>query len=268
MLFRIQPLAFVASAIWVSVLSIAFLLVVDVVSIIHAPVWPFVNTLPVHFIFSPISFVDSAIAPIVFAEPSYFVVLPVSRKLTAIAPNIETVPVLLPIFVLAFVLGSVSPDFLAFSFLNIVEPLTRVFTPVDVSVLSKPIRLIILEFSDVNIALSVPEGALAASPVVLPQPFINGPVAPFLDAVSLSNLEADLVIALHLGYLHHLPFIHAAIRCKLVTINKNQVRVTLQLMHQILICLFKCIFLGNNSKSRPQITILCELLFPSIQWFY
>ena len=82
------------------------------------------------------------------------------------------------------------------SFLNIVLKLSLVLGSIDVGILSKPIRHIILEFSLINISFCMPERTLALRFVKEPLTFIMGSIGPVLYSVAVPEL-LDVGIVVH-----------------------------------------------------------------------
>jgi hypothetical protein len=91
--------------------------------------------------------------------------------------------------------------------LNIVDPLALIPASINVGVDSESISLIGLELSCVDVALGMPECAIAFSLVVDPLTFVNGAINPFLDAITAPHLAASrgrtsILVNEHLALVH------------------------------------------------------------------
>jgi len=134
---------------------------------------------------------------------------------------------LLPTFVVAFVLCSISPDFFSFSFLHIVYPLTCVFTTVYVSILSKTVSLVIAEIADIDVPFGMPKSSVPTSFVVSPLSFINSSIIPFLNSVALSYFKLGWLvrrISIFIRHYLHLTLVLASV-WEVVVINEYKVCV-------------------------------------------
>ena len=101
--------------------------------------------------------------------------------------------VLLAIFVAAVVRSTIGPHFFALAFLHVVHPVTGIPASVNMSVLAKPVGLILKELADVDVTFSVPESTLPAGFVLVPLALVDSSIGPFLNAISLAIFLAILL---------------------------------------------------------------------------
>ena len=149
---------------------------------------------------------------------------------------------LLTVLVLSLVVGAISPDFFAFTLLDVIDPGSGVSASVDVSGLAESVGLVVAEFAYVNVTFGVPESAPTVSFVIVPLTLIDSSVIPLLDTVSLSEF---LLFSRHRVLDHkHLTFINGSIWKKIV-LNKDQILIWRHFHDQIIVSLLKRVLLVN-----------------------
>jgi hypothetical protein len=148
-------------------------LVILVFANILAPIAPGKHALTLHSVVDPISLKNTAVCPNILADSVDVILLEVTVIGALVAPNKFASAMLHAFHILARVLCAIRPLFDALAVLLIVEPLPLVPTSVIVRVNSKPIGLIFMPSTLVNIALSMDEPTVPTGHTILPKAVIS-----------------------------------------------------------------------------------------------
>ena len=154
--------------------------------------------------------------------------------------------------VLADIFGSVNPYFFTLSFLNIINPLSFIATPIYMRINSKSICLVRHEITDINITFSMPKCSFAFCFIIIPMAFIYSTINPFLYSITLPYLSTIVISFLRNK---NLSFIHTSI-WKHIIINEYQSWVLYQSVNQVFISLFKCVLLVYVSSIILAIVVI------------
>jgi hypothetical protein len=90
--------------------------------------------------------------------------------------------------VVAAVLASISPHLNAVPVLQVIVPITLVFSPISMRVNPMPFRLVFNPVTFIFVSVNVPESTLAVRFVISPFPFVARPIRPNLNPVAVSTL--------------------------------------------------------------------------------
>lgn len=135
--------------------AMALLLVIDIAANVLLAVGPDQLTLPIHLVVLPLAVVGASIAPSVDALSHDVVVLEVAFIHVAISPGELAVALLDSCLVIALKLGLVWPSLHSSSILSVVGPKASIEGAILMEVVAKPMSLVILPLSLVDVAILV-----------------------------------------------------------------------------------------------------------------
>ena len=177
-LFALEPVALIDTAVCPVVDSPAFFLVVDKLTFVADTIAVSVDSNTVHVVVDPVAVVLATIDPVVRAQAVDSVVFPHAAVLRAISPSVDTESVLLSVFVTSVVLGSFCPRFRALAMLHILLKVTLIGSTLAVTVFSFTLSLVVVPGAFVHVASGVVEGSLALCDSQIPLAFILGAITP------------------------------------------------------------------------------------------
>ena len=90
------------------------------------------------------------------------------------------------LLVKAYILGAICPNLLSFAILQMVFPVTHIFSTIRIMVSTFAIGLVILPLAFVEVAVHMPELTLTIGHVLTPFTLILVAVGPYLDAWTFS----------------------------------------------------------------------------------
>ena len=168
-----------------------------------------------HHIVLPIAEVESVVVP--HEEPSSVehVVVPLANVPVSVRPAVLALAVLARILVEALVLAAVVPLLLAEAMLLVLVPVPHVFGPVGMPVDAETLGHVVHELSFVEVTARVVQLASAVVEIVLPEAFVDRPVWPSHDSVSVLDV---------MGILEHLTRVDRALLAVLVDPHGVDVR--------------------------------------------
>jgi len=137
------------------------------------------------FIFLPTTLEFPSIWPFVNAVTLNLIVHPVPVVLGPISPCVRPFALLFTSFKLADVCGSVFKNFLAFTMLQVVKPITFISLARFMSVSSCTVRFVLLKSSLKHIAVCMIERSLALGLTLTPFSYVAGSIRPSLSAIAV-----------------------------------------------------------------------------------
>jgi len=192
MLLSIQPITFIHSTIREIVNSKPMLFVIQILPFIFSVIRPLINSIAMHVVHVPFSMISPAIIPFVNSKSWDVIFFPISCVLRAVCPDVNTYSVFLSTEIAALVHWGVSPDFLSYSFLNIVFPLTLIYSSISMLIRPVPISFWMLEFSLIDVSIWILELAYSMNFSHFPVSFEQCSVRPFLSPKSVSKSSFPL----------------------------------------------------------------------------
>jgi len=183
-LFALVPHAIDLVSSCVLVYSFAVLLSVLEAPIIHATIWPGVDSVTVFFVVDVVSFVDSAVAPTELPLAMHFVVFPLPLVLGAVSPLKVAFAVLLAFQVGALIIAAIRPLLASFAVLLVLDPAAFVRGAFCVEVFTLTVSFVVCPIALVHISVSQYEPAESLGLVLLPETLVLAAIWPDLDAVA------------------------------------------------------------------------------------
>ena len=192
MLLALVPPAFVLASISPVVHTVAFFLVIQVLSVVAHAISVDVDAVAAHVVVGPLTEVLAAVLPEVGAESIDLVVQPLSFVGRSVGPSVFAEAFLLAHHVLALVLRTLRPGLETLTVLLVFLPLTFVSCAFYVGVDAVTVSLVVKPLAVVNVAIGMEEFTLAASHVILPMAFVACIVRPHHRALAVSKSALPL----------------------------------------------------------------------------
>eukprot|EP00441_Pelagodinium_beii_P021390 CAMPEP_0197675462 /NCGR_PEP_ID=MMETSP1338-20131121/84986_1 /TAXON_ID=43686 ORGANISM="Pelagodinium beii, Strain RCC1491" /NCGR_SAMPLE_ID=MMETSP1338 /ASSEMBLY_ACC=CAM_ASM_000754 /LENGTH=235 /DNA_ID=CAMNT_0043256003 /DNA_START=22 /DNA_END=731 /DNA_ORIENTATION=+ len=184
-LFSLQPLTCVLTAISPFKNSNALLVVMDVVSCVATAVRPHEEALAMHLVLQPRTLVPSTVSPGVDALTTDVIVLKLAFKDRTVSPDKLAKAMLTALPVQTNVFGSVWPVLCTFTFLLVCYPAASVNGSITMLVDANAMCLVILPLPIVDITAGMKELATAMSLSVDELALVPSPIRPGLHPLSL-----------------------------------------------------------------------------------
>jgi len=146
-----------------------------------------------HFITLPVTFISFTIGPYVPSEPLDFIDFKITLIDAAVCKVQTTLSMLLALFVLPFVPGTVRPRLYSSPLLLVFHPISRVRRSVCMQILPVAMSFVVAPEAIIDITISMRQFTLAIGFIIFPLSFIFGPIGPLL--CSLSVFEAIFPLA-------------------------------------------------------------------------
>mmetsp|Transcript_42317 Transcript_42317/g.78818 ORF Transcript_42317/g.78818 Transcript_42317/m.78818 type:complete len:208 (-) Transcript_42317:156-779(-) len=173
------PQAIVLFAILVCQSAIAFLHVVDPLSIVRVPIRKHVDTFSMHFAIVPVALIHPPIRVLVLAVAMHFSVNPISLKLLNDAPS------------------STNICHHTFSMPLVVSPLALINIAFSVAIGASTMHLAIMPFTIILVFVRVGQSSVPVDATILPRPFVA--VARGKDSHALAVYPVLLPLAFKYG---------------------------------------------------------------------
>ena len=188
-------------------------------ALVHAPVRPLVNAIPIffvvvvlavvayairinvdpiamHVVADPVAVILSTIVPQICAEAMNLVVDPFANKRTPICPHVLADAFFLAVHEIAFIRASLLERLFPFALLQVVGPLAHVFRVFCCACVGAlPVLLVVVPVAFVGIPASKEKFTVPESLVILPFAFIAGAIRPnnFSEPMPHATLPLALV---------------------------------------------------------------------------
>lgn len=186
MLLAILPSSIIVVTIWPLLLTLAVLLVIQVLAFIGFAIRPRVEPMAMHLVFLPLALVYSTVRPKVVTYPVHLIFGPHTSIYAFITPCVSTVAVFEACFIFSFKAGSIWPCFLALSLLQVFNPFANVLARFQMVIGPPSVSHIILPFAIVEFTVTVQKLSLSICLSVGPCTNVFSAIRPYLSSLAIS----------------------------------------------------------------------------------